>query len=107
MRRRPATSARSVVHAHEDAIRRVLGDHDYRLLVRYLSGSVRIIQKLETATVPLPARPGVKRRLKMSPLLSEDARRAIEALAEQLAAGASQDVSLPAATKHSIKLVKK
>jgi hypothetical protein len=106
MRRRTATSARSILHDHEAEIRRVLGDRDYQLFVRYLSGSVRLLQKLETATVALPSRNGTKKRLKMSPALSDEARHAIETLAEQLA-GATAEFSLPTPSNKSLKLVKR
>jgi len=81
--RNPASSARSVLHQHEETIRRVLGDRDYQLLVRYLSGSVRLLQRLEGAAVPSSR--GSRQQLKVSAEMSEDARRALEALSEHFA----------------------
>jgi hypothetical protein len=103
-----STSARAVFHDHEAAIRRVLGDRDYQLLVRYLAGSVRLLQKLEGATAAVPVRKGSK-QLKMSPALNDDARRAIEALAEHLlvAFDAPSATHANAAPSKPFKLVKR
>lgn len=69
--------ATATEHEAEDSIREILGAKDYTLLVRYMAGSVRLLQKLEGAVAH-------RSQVKMS-ALSDDVRRAMESLREQLA----------------------
>ena len=104
-RRSTSASARTVLHEHEETIRQVLGDRDYQLLVRYLSGSVRLLQKLEHTTEPLPTG---RRQLKMSPALNDDTKRALEAIADHLAGVFQYDPPkrTGAAARRQLKVVK-
>jgi hypothetical protein len=67
----------------ERTIATILGPKDYAVLGRFLSGTYRLIQKIEAADTAI--RLSHRRGLKMSDGLSDEARAALEGLADCLA----------------------